>query len=279
VEAVMLIDDFGRLKVGLDANGRVLRLEFDHGKVNEMGAAEIGEFEQICARVPSSEVRAIVSTSRRRSRSGKSIFVAGANVTERLDWSDDQVKRHVRWQRDTLAALRRLPVFHVCVVDGLALGWGTEYLLTADYVIAGPNARMALPETGLGILPGAGGTSELWATVGPGHALRLGMTGEQIDAAEAVRVGLAHETADSLDEGIERALALASKAAMKSPTALAAFKAGVLEAMGREASARRETEALAYEACVDGGDATIGRVHFSDVVAGRSVPWNPRSSD
>ena len=275
----MNVDDFERLNVGLEAEGRVLTLEFDHGKVNEMGANELREFEQLCRRVPTSNVRAIVSTSRRRSASGKPIFIAGANVTERAGWSDEQVKEHVRWQRKTLADVRGLPVFHVCVVDGLALGWGTEFLLTADYVIAAPGARMALPETGLGILPGAGGTSELWATVGPGHALRLGMTGEQIDADEAARIGLAHERADTLEAGLARAMTLAQKAASKSPTALAAFKAGVLDAIGGSAAERRAREAQAYDACVDCGDAAIGRAHFVDIRAGRDVPWNPRSSD
>ena len=220
---------------------------------------------------------AIVSTSRRKSGSGKSIFIAGANVTERADWDDDRVKAHVRWQRDTLAAVRRLPAFHICVVDGLALGWGTEFLLTADYVITGPEARMSLPETGLGILPGAGGTSELWAAVGPGHALRLGMTGEQIAADEALRIGLAHEACASLDAGLARASSLARLAARKSPTAIAQFKQGVLDAVGAAPSARREQEARAYEACVDCGDAAIGRAHFAEIRAGGDVPWNPRS--
>ena len=275
----MQVDDFERLKVGLESGDRVLTLEFDHGKVNEMGSAELRELELICDRVASSDVRAIVSTSRRKSGSGKPIFIAGANVTERRGWDDARVKAHVRWQRDTLAAVRRLPVFHICVVDGLALGWGTEFLLTADYVVTGPGSKMSLPETGLGILPGAGGTSELWSTVGPGHALRLGMTGELIDAEEALRIGLAHEACASIDAGLERAMYLARLTAKKSPTAIAQFKSGVLDAIGLPAEVRREREALAYEACVDSGDAAIGREHFAQIRTGADVPWNPRGRD
>ena len=149
-------------------------------------------------------------------------------MTERVGWSVDQVKAHVRWQRETLASLRRAPAFHVTVVDGLALGWGTEFMITADYRIATPNARFALPETGIGILPGAGGTSELSRIVGPNQALRLGMTGEQIDAAEALRIGLIDELATDADAAMVRARALAELAARRSPNAVGAFKQGVL---------------------------------------------------
>jgi len=146
-------------------------------------------------------------------------------------------------------------------------------------VITGPEARMSLPETGLGILPGAGGTSELWAAVGPGHALRMGMTGERISAEEALRIGLAHEACGSLDQGLARALSLARQTASKSPTAIAQFKRAVLEAIGASPAERREQEARAYEACVDCGDAAIGRAHFTEIRAGSDVPWNPRSQD
>ena len=168
----------------------VLTITMNHGRVNEMGSAELRDWEAITSSLQSGSHRALVSHSTKVTRSGKPIFIAGANVTERVGWSVDQVKAHVRWQRETLASLRRAPAFHVTVVDGLALGWGTEFMITADYRIATPNARFALPETGIGILPGAGGTSELSRIVGPNQALRLGMTGEQIDAAEALRIGL-----------------------------------------------------------------------------------------
>jgi enoyl-CoA hydratase/carnithine racemase len=202
--------------------------------------------------------------------------VAGANVTERAGWPDDRVKAHVRWQRSVLGALRRAPVFHIGVVGGVALGWGTEYLLTCDYRIAADGAVFGLPETGLGILPGAGGTSELWSQVGPSHALRLGMTGEQIDADEAVRIGLVQERSTDVAAGLDRARALAARVAKRSPTALAAFKRGVLAAIGANAADRTELEAVAYERCVDVGDAAIGRAGFAAIRAGEPVTWSPR---
>ena len=164
------------------------------------------------------------------------------------------------------------------VVDGLALGWGTEFMITADYRIATPNARFALPETGIGILPGAGGTSELSRIVGPNQALRLGMTGEQIDAAEALRIGLIDELATDADAAMVRARALAELAARRSPTAVGAFKQGVLASLSMEEGERAELEARAYELCVDSGDAAIGRENFKAITAGEAVQWGPKRS-
>jgi enoyl-CoA hydratase/carnithine racemase len=253
----------------------ILTIDLHHGRANEMGSAALNDWEAVSQLAEDGALRAIITTSRRKSRKGTPLFISGADVTERQGWSNAQVQTHVRRQRRVLARLRRAPVFHVAVVDGVALGWGTEFLLCCDYRISGPNASYGLPETGLGILPGAGGTSELWTMVGVAQALRLGMTGERIPAAEACRIGLVQEVAESLDDGLDRALALARMVARKSPTAVAAFKAGVLASVGQPALARAELEARAYEHCVATGEAAIGRAAFKSILAGEGAAWGP----
>ncbi|MEN0064447.1 MAG: enoyl-CoA hydratase/isomerase family protein [Myxococcota bacterium] len=256
-------------------DGTVMTLELDHGRANEMGSTQLKAIEAFTATLESGTVRALVTFSRRVSRKGTPIFVAGADVTERVDWDDDHVKEHVRWQRAVLARWRRAPVFHVAVVHGVALGWGTELLLTTDYAVATPGARFGLPETGLGIVPGAGGTAELWSRIGVAQALRLGMTGEPIGADEALRIGLVQECCDDLDAGLTRAHALASAVARRSPTAVAAFKRGVLDSIGVTESKRTAIEDIAYSRCVDTGDAAVGRANFKAVVEGQPAPWGP----
>ena len=261
------------LHLSTEREGRVLVLELHHGKANEVGSAVLAEIEALAARLEEDpDVAALITTSRRTSSKGTPIFVSGADVSERIGWPEDRVKAHVRWQRAVLARLAAVPVLHLVVVDGVALGWGTEFLLTADYAIATPRAVFGLPETGLGILPGAGGTSELQRGIGPCHALRLGMTGERVDAVEAARIGLVQELADDLDAGLDRARALAGLAATRSPTANAAFKRGVLAAAGQPTATGRSIEAAAYEHCVDAGEAAIGRARFG----GDAHPWGPR---
>ncbi len=273
----MNLTGFEHLHVTEEDAGRTLLLELDHGKANEMGREQLGELEQLTRQLARGEATALISFSRRTSRRGTPIFVAGANVTERGDWTVDAIKTHVAWQRRVLAGLRAAPVLHVAVVSGVALGWGTEFMLTADYRVACDGAQFGLPETGLGILPGAGGTGELWSHIGVAQTLRLGMTGERIGPDEAVRIGLAQERVGALDDGLARARALARLAATRSPTAVAAFKRAVLASVGAPESTRTRLESRAYNHCVDTGEAAIGREHFAAVRAGERPPWGPRT--
>ncbi len=266
---------FQLLHVSVGNHGAVVRLEFNHGKANEMGAAVLKELEILAGQLcDDPQVAALISYSRRVSSKGRPIFVAGADVSERQGWSDEQVKQHVRWQRSVLSELRAVPVFHVGVVHGVALGWGTEYLLTCDYRVGCPGALFGLPETGLGIVPGAGGSSHLWREIGLAQCLRLGMSGERIDVQEALRIGLLQEQAADVDAALERAMSLCGKVARWSPTAVSAFKHAVLACV--EAGSTREIDARAYEHCVDTGNAAVGRENFAAILKGEEVAWTPR---
>ena len=256
---------------------RLLVLELDHGKANEMGTAQLDAFEALCSLVEKEEgISCLCTASRRMSAKGKAIFIAGANVTERGDWDDARVKKHVLRQRELMRRIRHLPVFHIALTHGVTLGWGAEYLLTADYCLATPTARIALPETGLGILPGARGTAELAAQVGLAQALRLGCTGENIDAKEALRIGLIQELVDDIEAGMGRVDALADSLRRRSPTAVAAYKRALLQAWGQPEAERLSLEAAAYERCVDSGEAAIGRASFAQIRAGEIPSWGPR---
>jgi enoyl-CoA hydratase/carnithine racemase len=265
------------MTLNLTTEGHIAWLVFDHGKTNEMGRAQLDALDAMCDRFESdTQVRALITYSRRVSGRGTPIFVAGANVTERRGWSRAQTAAHVRDQRRILSRVRSLPLLHVVVVHGVALGWGCEFLITADYRIATPGAQFALPETGLGIVPGAGGTSELSALIGLPQALRLGMTGEQLDAAEAARIGLVQEVAPTLEDGLNRARALADAVSKRSPTAVAAFKRAALGCVGAAFDDRVEVEAMTYEFCLNQGEADIGRDNFERIIRGDAPAWPPR---
>ncbi len=114
--------------------------------------------------------------------------------------------------------------------------------------------------------------------VGPAHAVRLGVTGESIDAAEAARIGLVQEVVADVDAGLERVRALATLVSKKSPTATAAYKTAMLAGLGQPESVRLEAERQAYELTVKVGDAATGRAHFSAIREGKSPPWAPRAA-
>ena len=275
--AMIDLPAFTSLHASLLDGDHVLHISLDHGKANAMGSTELRDWELLAGWLDTAPVRAVITSSHKTSSRGTPIFIAGANVTERVEWSDTQVRAHVRWQRQILQAVRAAPVFHIAVVNGVALGWGCEFMIACDYRIAvDGGARFALPETGIGILPGAGGTSELWSLIGVPQAMRLGMTGEQIDAQEALRIGLIQEVTADVNTGLQRARDLAAAVARRSPTSIAAFKRGILQSVGRPPAVRAEIEAQAYETCLDSGDAAIGRANFKAITKGQSVDWNPR---
>ncbi len=259
----------------LDPELRLLVLELDHGKANEISSEQLGALDALAELLETSDIACLCTTSRRVSARGTPIFISGANVSERVGWDDERVRAHVVRQREILRRLRHAPVFTTVVTHGVSFGWGTEFLLTADYCLATMAARFALPETGLGILPGARGTAELALHIGPAHALRLGCTGEEIDTHEALRIGLVHEAVADVDAGLARVRGLAQRLCTRSPTAVAAFKRGLLAALGQPEPQRLAIEAAAYDHCVATGEAAIGRAAFS---AGRADPGKPTTS-
>jgi enoyl-CoA hydratase/carnithine racemase len=272
----MDLDRIAALHPRLDADRQLLILELDHGKANEMGSEQLDAFMALCELLEAparTGLTCLCTTSRRVSARGTPIFIAGANVTERVGWDDDRVKAHVIRQRKLMQRLRRLPLFNVALSTGVTLGWGTEYMLTADYSIATNAASFALPETGLGIIPGARGTAELASLVGPAQALRLGCTGETLDASEAARIGLVQELTDDVDTGLARVEQLAEQLRRRSPLAIASFKQALLDGLGRGEAERIELESRAYERCVDSGEAAIGRAAFADIRAGKTPAW------
>lgn len=271
----MSLSHFSIFNPKLSDDQAYLILNLSHGKANEMGSECLKAWEHLCEYLEAGSIRTLITTSQRKSRSGKPIFISGADVTERTGWENARVKEHVKWQRSVLQRLRKVPVFHIALVDGIAFGWGTEFLLCCDYRIATTGSTFALPETGLGILPGAGGTSELWMEIGIAHALRLGMTGERINGVEATRIGLTQENFEEWELGFKRAQQLANLTAKKSHTAIAALKSALLASRGASSAERTRLESNAYEHCVDSGEATIGRENFKKIIANEPVQWSP----
>jgi enoyl-CoA hydratase/carnithine racemase len=98
--------------------------------------------------------------------------------------------RQVRWRRDVWGLLWSLPQITVAAVHGLAVGGGFEMALLCDLCWAAPGATFALPETGLGMIPGVAGTQTLPRLIGLGRALDLVLTGRRLDAREALSLGL-----------------------------------------------------------------------------------------
>ena len=121
---------------------------------------------------------------------GDKAFCAGADLTEFLTAPSPVVARRVRRERDIWGLWLNLPQPVIAALQGYVLGSGMEMALCCDLRIAAEDAQFGLPEVGLGIIPGGGGTQTLARVVGRGRALEMLLTGRWIDASEAYDIGL-----------------------------------------------------------------------------------------
>lgn len=185
-------------------------------------------------------------------------FAAGADITEMAGKSAAEAARDPR--KDHWAAIRAFPKPLVAAVDGYALGGGFELALMADLLVLGATAKVGLPETTLGVIPGAGGGQRLMALAGRARAARLVLLGEIIDAATAFDWGLCSHLADGA--ALELAVPLAEKLAARAPLALQAAKEALLagEAKGLALAEERR----AFEALHDTADKAEGIRAFLD---------------
>jgi enoyl-CoA hydratase len=179
-------------------------------------------------------------------------FAAGADLAEieektAADAATDPRKAH--W-----AAIRAFPKPVVAAVDGFALGGGFELALMADCLVLGSTAQVGLPETNLGLIPGAGGTQRLLSLVGRARATRLVLTGEIIPAAMAHVWGIAGWLSEGQAEDIARPLT--QHLADRAPLALQAAKAALI--LGAENTLAFEQERAAFEALLDTADKAEG---------------------
>jgi enoyl-CoA hydratase len=206
--------------------------------------AALAEALAACAADPA--LRAVVLTG------ADGNFAAGADIAEietktAAEGAVDPRKAH--W-----AAIRAFPKPLIAAVDGFALGGGFELALMADVMILGPTARVGLPETNLGLIPGAGGGQRLMALAGRARAMRMVLTGEVIDAATAVDWGIAAYLAEGPALGF--AEPLAQRLAGRAPLALMAAKAALLA--GEESALALGAERTAFEALLDTEDKAEG---------------------
>jgi enoyl-CoA hydratase len=179
-------------------------------------------------------------------------FAAGADLAEVEAKSRAEAAMDPR--KALWAEIRAFPKPLIAAVDGFALGGGLELALLADLLVAGATARLGLPESNLGLVPGAGGGQRLLARIGPARAARMVMMGEVIDAKTAYEWGLASHISDGPAAGI--ADELATRLAGRAPLALAAAKRALVA--GGEAGLAFGAERTAFEQLLDSADKAEG---------------------
>jgi enoyl-CoA hydratase len=192
-------------------------------KLNALNDATIRELgEAIDEAIGRDDVGGVLLTGAGRS------FVAGADIAELSGQTPLAATRRARRGQEIFRRFERSPKPTIAVINGFALGGGCELAMCCHVRIASDKAKLGQPEVKLGIVPGYGGTQRLPRLVGRGAALRMLLSGEMVDAAEAFRLGLVDQVVPA-DELLETATKLLGTMLANAPLALA----GCIEAVDR----------------------------------------------
>jgi len=222
-------------------------------KVNALSQALLAELYEVALDVTENPPGAVVITG------GLRLLAAGADISE-FGGADEGRAIGEGFHR-ALDAVAAIPRFVIAAVSGYALGGGCELALACDYRIVSERAVFGQPEVLLGIIPGGGGTQRLPRTVGRSRAKEMMITGRQVKAEEALRIGLADEVVPG-DELLDRALTLAAEVAKGAAQAQALIKRAVDEGAETDLASGLALELELFEAVFHTDDSRIGVASF-----------------
>ncbi len=233
----------------------VARITLNRPPVNALNAELIGDIGLAVTQAAAPDVRAVVIT-------GSPHFAAGADITEFQAAFDRDGEADLAGDLSAVVKdLESLEKPTIAAINGFALGGGFELAMGADFRYLADDARVGQPEILLGIIPGAGGTQRLSRLVGYQRALKMCLTGRQIDAEEALELGLADKVVAS-DELGEAAMTDAVRFAAGPTAAYAAVKRSVRDGLGVSLEEGLEIEAAEFAGVFGTGDARIGVAAF-----------------
>ncbi|MGW6172002.1 enoyl-CoA hydratase/isomerase family protein [Arthrobacter sp. NPDC055138] len=230
--------------------------------LNTQVVADLAQFVADIRSPEGQEVRSILITG-----AGEKAFAAGADIRELASMGPDEAEAHSAAMQDLTRVLETLDLPVIACVNGFALGGGLELALACDFIYATQNAKFGLPEVGLGLIPGFGGTVRLPQRVGPGRAKELIYTGRSIGADEALRIGLANAVFATKDDMLDAAAATCREISAKSPAAVANAKRTVDAALGLPTAEGLRLERRAFGEAFTTEDSRIGREAFLDKAA------------
>jgi enoyl-CoA hydratase/carnithine racemase len=197
------------------------------------------------------------------SSASEKAFCVGADLKERNGFTDAQMMEHRLITAQAYRGVLDLPMPAVAAVEGYALGGGLEIALSCDLVVAGAEATLALPEVGVGVIPGGGGTQLLTRRVGWSRAASMIFTARRLDGAQAHRLGVVDELVEAGDAR-DRALELAAGIAANSPVAVRNAKKAMRLGMGTDLAAGLEIEDGCWRATAFSGDRREGVAAFAE---------------
>ena len=221
-------------------------------KLNALNKAVLEELHQVFSELRlDTSVGVIVLTG-----SGEKAFVAGADIAEFSEFGPAEGRALAqKGQDDVFTFIEQMNKPVIAAINGFALGGGLELAMSCHLRIASSNAKMGLPETSLGVIPGYGGTQRLAQIIGKGRALELILTCQMLPADQALSFGLVTQVVPQ-EELLPAAAALAQKILKNSPFAIGQAIQAV--------NAAYEEGLNGFEAEVNGFGACFGSEDFKE---------------
>lgn len=251
------VKSFQHIAVAVEDRVAVVTLERAN-VLNALNAALLNELSQALDELDDrDDVGAVVISG-----SGNKAFAAGADISElnALNSAGEGAAKARIGQAITLQ-IERMQKPVIMAINGFALGGGCELAMAGDIRIAAQTARFGQPEVNLGLIPGYGGSQRTTRLIGKGMAMYLCLTGEMIDATEALRIGLVQKVVPA-EQLLEEAKRIASIIASKAPLAITACKRAVNNGAHLPIADALELEALEFGALVNTEDFKEGTTAF-----------------
>lgn len=185
-------------------------------KLNALNKATIQELHETLGLIDNNpDVRVIIITG-----SGEKAFVAGADIAEFAHFSAEEgAQLAAKGQQILFDFIENMKTPVIAAINGFALGGGLELAMACHFRIASENAKMGLPETSLGLIPGYGGTQRLPQIIGKGRAMEMIMTAGMIDADTAKIYGLVNHVVPQ-EELFSAYMTIATRIMKNSPIAI-----------------------------------------------------------
>lgn len=251
--------------VRVEVTDEIATIRLDRPKMNALNAQVQAEIADAAAEVSAdAAVRAVILYG------GERVFAAGADIKEMAVLGYPEMAARSAILQASFSAVAGIPKPVVAAITGYALGGGLELALCADFRVLGESAKVGQPEILLGIIPGAGGTQRLPRLIGPAKAKDLIFTGRQMDAAEALAVGLADKVVPDA-EVYEAARDMVARYAAGPALALRAAKQAVDSGLEVDLATGLEIERLHFAALFATEDQQAGMRSFMESGPGKAI--------
>lgn len=229
-------------------------------RMNALSRALVARFGEIGREVAAQEdVRLVIVTG-----AGDKAFCAGADLKERAEMSQDEVRALLSAYESELGWLETSAAPTLAAINGAALGGGLELALLCDLRIAAQHAVLGLPETSLGVIPGAGGTQRLPRLLGEARAKELVLRAARLTAPEALILGLVNQVMPAGDDFLREVMAWAEPILNGAPLAIRAALSAVRGATTRDLRDGLALERAAYEQCLNSEDRLEALAAFNE---------------